>query len=77
MQVQAATTEAPPLSDRESDVLLGLAKGFTYVEIARTLGISENTIRSHVKKLYRKLQVNSRSEAVFEALHTGQLRLGI
>lgn len=63
------------LSPRESDVLLGLTKGFTYNEIAQILGVSQNTVRSHVKSLYSKFDVNSRSEAVLEALRMGKIDL--
>lgn len=63
------------LSARERDVLIGLAKGFTYSEIGTLLGVSDNTIRTHIRGLYRKLCVNSRSEAVFEAMQSGVLKL--
>jgi DNA-binding NarL/FixJ family response regulator len=52
------------LSDRERDVLVALAQGQQYKEIADTLGISINTVRNHVKKTYEKLQVNTRLDAV-------------
>ena len=63
------------LSARERDVLIGLAKGFTYSEIGALLGVSDNTIRTHIRGLYRKLSVNSRAEAVFEAMQSGLLKL--
>jgi DNA-binding NarL/FixJ family response regulator len=59
-----ATGEA--LSERELEVLTGIAKGFSYAEVAATLGLSTNTVRSHVKRLYSKLSVNSGTEAVYE-----------
>lgn len=62
---------AEPLSRRETDVLNLLARGFTYYEIAGFLNISEHTIGTYVKRIYRKLEVNSRSEAVFEASSRG------
>ncbi|MEO8154096.1 MAG: response regulator transcription factor [Rhizobacter sp.] len=56
----------PLLSTRETEVLTGLAKGFSYAEVAQALGITPNTVRTHVRKLYEKLSVNSRSEALYE-----------
>lgn len=58
-----------PLSARETDVLTAVAKGYTYNEIAQMLNISFHTVSSHIKHIYRKLEVSSRSEAVFEALN--------
>jgi DNA-binding NarL/FixJ family response regulator len=52
------------LSDRERAVLEALAEGQQYKEIADTLGISINTVRNHVKRIYEKLQVNTRLDAV-------------
>src|SRR5690606_40167393 len=56
------------LTKREIDILWGIAKGLTYHEIADNLGISRNTVPNYIKSIYRKLEVNSRGEAVFEAL---------
>ncbi|MEY4561815.1 MAG: hypothetical protein RLZZ618_1092 [Pseudomonadota bacterium] len=66
-RLDAAPTEAADeLSTREKEVLTGIAKGFSYAEVAVALGLSTNTVRSHIKRLYVKLAVNSRSEAVYE-----------
>lgn len=59
--------EDSPLSTRETEVLGLVAKGFSFGEIARLLGVSQHTIISHVKKIYQKLAVHSRGEAVYEA----------
>ncbi len=59
------------LSPRESEVLNLLARGFSYAEIATLLTLSPQTIGTYVKRIYRKLEVNSRSEAVFEASNRG------
>lgn len=66
----------PPaaLSGRQGDVLGLLSRGFTYREIARLLGVTEWTIGSYCKRVYRRLDVRSRSEAVFEAHKLGLLR---
>jgi len=53
-----------PLTDRELDVLRLMAEGLTYKEIAESLFISLNTVRSHVKAIYGKLHVNNRTQAV-------------
>ncbi len=54
------------LSQREHEVLTGIAKGFSYAEVASALNVTTNTVRSHIKSIYLKLSVNSRSEAVYE-----------
>jgi DNA-binding NarL/FixJ family response regulator len=56
--------ELDRLTDRERAVLVALAEGQQYKEIADRLGISINTVRNHVKHVYEKLQVNTRLEAV-------------
>lgn len=64
-----------PLTEKEVTILNDLAKGFRYKEVARLHGISPHTVADHVKSIYRKLAVNSRSEAVFEAVQAGLIRL--
>jgi DNA-binding NarL/FixJ family response regulator len=61
------------LSEREREVLLFIAKGFTVQEIADMLHLSAHTVATHVKHIYRKLAVHSRTEAVFEAGRMGLL----
>jgi DNA-binding NarL/FixJ family response regulator len=76
-------TKAPPLpalntaklTPREIDILWGIAKGFSYADIADHLGLSRQTVPGHIKSIYRKLEVNTRGEAVFEALQQGLIRL--
>jgi DNA-binding NarL/FixJ family response regulator len=63
------------LTPRETEVLNMLARGFSYNEIADILHLSAQTIATHVKNLYRKLEVRSRSEAVFEASSRGIISL--
>jgi len=62
------------LTARESEVLALIAKGFSFGEIARLLAVSPHTINAHVKKIYQKLAVHSRGEAVYEAGKMGLLR---
>lgn len=69
----AATSARSPLTPRESEVLQLIAKGLSYQRIADTLSMSPNTVTSHIKQIYRKLAVNSRGEAVFEAMQMGLL----
>ncbi len=59
------------LTGREVEVLRLFSRGLSYRETADTLGISLHTIGDHVKAIYRKLSVHSRSEAVFEARQLG------
>lgn len=56
------------LTEREMDVLDQLCKGKSYKLIADALFISQDTVRSHIKSIYKKLEVNSKSEAVAKAL---------
>jgi DNA-binding NarL/FixJ family response regulator len=63
------------LTAREMDILWGIAKGFTYGELAERLEISKQTVPVHIKNIYRKLQANNRSEAVYEASRRGLIRL--
>jgi DNA-binding NarL/FixJ family response regulator len=63
-QLPGPTPEAEQLSEREAQVLAALAKGALYKEIATQLDISENTVRTYVKRIYEKLHVQTRTEAV-------------
>jgi DNA-binding NarL/FixJ family response regulator len=65
--------EAAQLSEREHEVLRLVAKGYTFPEIARLLGISAHSVMTYVKRCYHKLQVNSKTEAVYEARKLGLL----
>lgn len=60
-----------PLSERETEILRLLAKGMSFNEIGNILAISPHTVTAHIKKIYRKLQVHSRGEAVYEAAQMG------
>jgi DNA-binding NarL/FixJ family response regulator len=73
--VTATTAPMPasPLTERETELLRLTAKGFTFEAIAQVLDISPHTVVAHVKKIYRKLAVHSRSEAVYEAGQMGLL----
>lgn len=62
------------LSRRELDILQLLAKGLAFAAIGEVLAISEHTVTTHVKKLYKKLNVHSRGEAVYEARELNLIR---
>lgn len=67
-------SESPsPLTPRETELLRLTAKGFTFETIGQVMEISPHTVVAHVKKIYRKLAVHSRSEAVYEASQLGLL----
>jgi DNA-binding NarL/FixJ family response regulator len=66
VQVPAAG-EDYNLSDREKEVLQHLVNGYSYKMIASEMFIAIDTVRSHIKKIYEKLHVNSKSEAVAKA----------
>lgn len=57
----------PTLSEQETNVLALAAKGYSYEEIAQLLHLSRHTVQTYVKRIYRKLQVNSKIEALSEA----------
>jgi DNA-binding NarL/FixJ family response regulator len=65
-----ASRETASLSPREKEVLDHLAKGFLYKEIAEALGIGYDTVHTHIRRVYEKLHVRSRAQAV--AKHLGQ-----
>lgn len=71
---RAPQPESNPLSTRETEILQLLAKGMSFNEIGEILGISPHTVTAHIKKIYRKLAVHSRGEAVYEATQMGLLR---
>lgn len=60
--------ETENLTPREAEILDGLAKGYLVKEIADQLGISMETVRTHMKKIYEKLHVRSRTQAVLKYL---------
>ncbi len=62
------------LSVREQEVLELIARGFSYAEISKLKAVSVHTIQSHIKNLYTKLAVHSKSEAVYEATRLGLLQ---
>lgn len=65
--------DAGPLTPREADILRLVAKGLQFADIGAALELSPHTVVTHVKKIYRKLSVHSRGEAVFEATQMGLL----
>jgi DNA-binding NarL/FixJ family response regulator len=70
----APSPGTPTLSARESAVLDLISKGFTFDEIARLQQVSPHTVSTYVKRIYAKLQVRSKTEAVYEATKLGLLR---
>jgi len=69
------TTADRSLTDRECEVLGLISKGYSYNEVGESLKLSTNTIRAHIRNIYRKLAVKSRSEAVFEAAQLGLIHI--
>ncbi len=67
----AGEADAGLLSERECEMLGFAAKGYSYREIAQMMGVTQQTVLTYVKRSYRKLQVHSRSEAVYEARKRG------
>lgn len=75
----AGVAQIPPpldlLTPRETEVLDMIARGFSYSEIAALQAISVRTVQTHIKNLYRKLAVHSRTEAVFEGTRLGLIHV--
>ncbi len=67
---KAGDSEQPAenLTNREQEVLDFLSQGFLYKEIAEKLGISYETVHTYVRRIYEKLQVRTRTEAVAKFL---------
>lgn len=68
-----APTLSGPLTEREGEILNMLAAGHPNKRIARDLGISESTVKTHLANLMRKMQVGNRTEAVYKARQMGLL----
>lgn len=77
-QLQWHIADAPDaqLTAAEVDVLQGLAVGLSYEQCATRRGVSVNTVRTHVRSAYRKLDVTSKTEAVLAALRLGLIEAG-
>ena len=70
-QDQASDDTDVSLSRRELDVLMFASKGYTYQEIADLMGVTANTVGTYTKRIYAKLEVNSKAAAVYEAKRLG------
>ncbi len=62
------------LTERETEVLQRVGKGYTLPEIAQQLALSRHTVADYVKQIYRKLDISSRAEAALEAARRGLVR---
>ncbi len=69
----AAPAALSPLTERETEILRLVAKGLSFDTVGELLAISPHTVVTHVKKIYSKLAVHSRGEAVYEAGQMGLL----
>ena len=65
---RSAQSNSRVLTPRESDVLAMISQGFSNKRVARTLEISPETVKTHVKRIFLKLAVSTRTEAVFRAV---------
>lgn len=69
--VAACKVNGSPLSERETQILRGISMGGSNKEVARQLGISPSTVRTHVESVFRKLQCTTRAAATLKALTLG------
>lgn len=69
MQHKSSEENRYHLTEREKEILTSLSKGNSYKLIATEFSISIDTVRTHIKKIYEKLQVHSQTEAVSKAIH--------
>ncbi len=67
-QAPSVSSDLARLTPREKDVLDQLARGFCYKEVAENLHIGTGALHTHIHKIYEKLQVHSRTEAVVKYL---------
>jgi DNA-binding NarL/FixJ family response regulator len=67
-------SDKPDLSSREKEILSAIAKGLSRNEAAEILGITSNTVASHLKSIYGKLNVSNRAQATLEALRLGLVK---
>jgi len=71
---KAEAEDETTLTAREGEILNAISRGFSYAETAEMLGISVGTVHTFLKRIYRKLAVHSKTEAVFEANRLGLIR---
>lgn len=74
-QVGAENVPQVFLTKREASILDLIARGDSYGEVAKQLGLSVGTVQTHIKNIYDKLSVHSRGEAVYEANRRGLLQM--
>ncbi|HEY4316488.1 MAG TPA: response regulator transcription factor [Herbaspirillum sp.] len=67
----SAEKQRSVLSNREHEVLEYITKGFTVEEIAELMSVSRNTVSTFVRRVYKKLEVRSKTEAIYEARNQG------
>lgn len=66
---------SPEISQREKDILSYLAKGFSNIDIAKSLNVSPETVKMHLKRIYPKLNAEDRAEAVAIAISRGIIKV--
>jgi DNA-binding NarL/FixJ family response regulator len=71
--ISPAVIQSRPLTDREIQVVIGMAMGKSNAEIGRRLFLSEDTIKTHARKMFRKLGARDRAHAVSLAYQRGIL----
>lgn len=74
LEAAGAIAGETALSPRETEILNAISRGFSYAETAEILDVTVGTVHTHLKRIYAKLAVHSKTEAVFEAGKLGLLK---
>jgi DNA-binding NarL/FixJ family response regulator len=69
-----SSASAPPLTEREMQVLTGMSRGRSNAEIGKELYLSEDTVKTHARRLFRKLAAADRAQAVAVGFRWGLIR---
>lgn len=67
-QPKKPRTKGPPFTSKEMEVIIGLVEGLSYKMIGSRMGVSIETVRSHIKSIYKKMHVHGKAEVISKSL---------